>query len=225
MSRLSNPENLPLIAKIETGQQFLVRSLRGNGDFIRNAICVDRDGEGSVVFVVRDGGNALVPSCYSVGSFAPRSDTGADNDYQFITTDHPLVVAQRKAERLEALRNKVSAKLRECLDHALLTRAADALDGKVVTLTPDGVYQTPRRTAGAIIRDSLAGDIPKNLLIVVVDGDGYHKQRYLDNPNGNGLASTYESDRFVRWATKEECEAHKIPYVARDGGSTGDGGR
>jgi len=68
----------------------------------------------------------------------------------------------------------------------------------------------PRRTVGAVVR-ALGIE-----WIVVRPGNDHRVQRALDAPDASTFGNdAEEDDEFVRWATREECERHGIPYVAR----------
>jgi hypothetical protein len=74
----------------------------------------------------------------------------------------------------------------------------------------------PRRTVGAVVRDGTLRHYDEDDLLIVVADDPAACQRFLDNPRSDlSLADAYPEDEFVRWATREECERHGIPYVAR----------
>lgn len=68
-----------------------------------------------------------------------------------------------------------------------------------------------RRVVGAVVKDGSAA-----LYVVVKPGAGEDVQRRLILPPGySGPIFSSAEDTFVRWATREECERHGIPYVDR----------
>ena len=80
-----------------------------------------------------------------------------------------------------------------------------------VPTSPDAPAPEPRRTVGAVVRGGEEG----RLFIVVLPGVSRYEQeqRLLDDPIAKGGA--IDSDEFVRWATRAECERHGIEYVER----------
>lgn len=106
-----------------------------------------------------------------------------------------------------------------------LSRVADeaatvfrATYGAPCPAAPDAATPTPepRRTVGAVVRDGAIADYTDDNLLIVVADDSGACQRYLKSRrNVRGLADAYETDVFVRWATREECERHGIPFVDR----------
>lgn len=92
-------------------------------------------------------------------------------------------------------------------------RWADALLAALVPVAPasGAPAPEPRRTVGAVVRD-----VQRREFIVVRPGDEGYVQRRLDSGAGSDVnIYAADHDEFVRWATREECERHGIPYVAR----------
>jgi len=92
---------------------------------------------------------------------------------------------------------------------AALLSLCEALSALVPVAPASGAPATePRRTVGAVVRWGSAE------WIVVKDGEGDDVLRRLSYPEAD-TCSSCNGDEFVRWATREECERHGIPYVAR----------
>ena len=101
---------------------------------------------------------------------------------------------------------------------AIAENAIDCTDALLARLRPEAVAPAtePRRTVGAVVRDGTLRHYDEDDLLIVVADDPAACQRFLDNPRRDlSLADAYPEDEFVRWATREECERHGIPYVAR----------
>jgi len=100
---------------------------------------------------------------------------------------------------------------------AALLSLCEALSALVPVAPASGAPATePRRTVGAVVRDGTLRHYDEDDLLIVVAEDPAACQRFLDNPRRDlSLADAYPEDEFVRWATREECERHGIPYVAR----------
>jgi len=100
---------------------------------------------------------------------------------------------------------------------AALLSLCEALSALVPVAPASGATATePRRTVGAVVRDGTLRHYDEDDLLIVVADDPAACQRFLDNPRSDlSLADAYPEDEFVRWATREECERHGIPYVAR----------
>ena len=92
---------------------------------------------------------------------------------------------------------------------AALVSLCEALSALVPVAPASGAPATePRRTVGAVVR--WAGFE----FIVVKPGEGDDVLRRLSADDFVKYCSC-DGDTFVRWATREECERHGIPYVAR----------
>lgn len=91
---------------------------------------------------------------------------------------------------------------------AALLSLCDALAALSPVAPASGAPATdPRRTVGAVVR-WINGDDE----YVIVSPDGC---RAVRNGVGAALFNLRDTDTFVRWATREECERHSIPHVAR----------
>ncbi len=90
------------------------------------------------------------------------------------------------------------------------TLAEGELHGRdVVDRTPPAVE--PRRTVGAVVRNTKDGPT----FIVVEPGEGSNKQRGTWVDKNYITLPTSPTDTFDRWATKEECDRHGVPFVDR----------
>lgn len=88
----------------------------------------------------------------------------------------------------------------ECAD-ALIARLRPATVAQVAD-TPE-----PRRTVGAVVRWN---NDSREYVIVSPDGC-----RAVRNDMGAALFTLRDTDTFVRWATREECERHGLSWVER----------
>jgi len=95
---------------------------------------------------------------------------------------------------------------------AALLSLCEALSALVPVAPASGAPATePRRTVGAVVRD-----VQRREFIVARPGYEGYVQRRLDSGAGSDVnIYAADHDEFVRWATREECERHGIPYVAR----------
>ncbi len=86
---------------------------------------------------------------------------------------------------------------------------ADALLAALVPVAPaSGAPATdPRRTVGAVVKTP---GFETEWVVL-----GAFAVRRLDSEKGGESQIACKSDEFVRWATREECERHGIPYVER----------
>ena len=66
----------------------------------------------------------------------------------------------------------------------------------------------PRRTVGAVVKD------PSGAVCMVVRAARKNAKQLLNSPYGMEI-DAHDSDEFVRWATRAECEKHGIPFVDR----------
>ncbi len=97
------------------------------------------------------------------------------------------------------------------LADALIARLRPATVAPVADAAPAPSAATdPRRTVGAVTH-------PKHDsgLWIVINGDETDCCRRLDGNESGRLGDFFRDDYFVRWATREECERHGIPYVER----------
>lgn len=91
---------------------------------------------------------------------------------------------------------------------AHVVRLTDALLAALVPVAPaSGAPPTePRRTVGAVVRD-------ENRCDWIVVGDGL--TRNVERDIHAITLPLMSAETFVRWATREECERHGIPFVDR----------
>lgn len=117
-------------------------------------------------------------------------------------------------------RNETARRFMEALLHAgepqeiaktveIAVGCTDALLAALVPVAPaSGAPATePRRTVGAVVKTPGFETEWVVLSAFAV--------RRLDSEKGGESQIACKSDEFVRWATREECERHGIPYVAR----------
>lgn len=71
----------------------------------------------------------------------------------------------------------------------------------------------PRRVVGAVISDSTGREF------IVVETNNGGGVRGLGAKSSDPSMGLYDSDTFSRWATREECDRHGIPYVERGAAS------
>ena len=97
----------------------------------------------------------------------------------------------------------------EVLAAKALSRA-DALLSRLRPSAPDAPATEPRRTVGAVVRTRTCA----KFVVVAPDRTRRIDLTPIGDPRLDG-PPLYDTDEFVRWATREECERHGIPYIAR----------
>lgn len=90
-------------------------------------------------------------------------------------------------------------------------RKAAGLPVDEATPPPAAASVEPRRTVGAVVK-APSDDIE---FIVVNPGEGESCVRAITACVSVAPGFTRGSDRFVRWATRAECEKHGVPFVDR----------